>query len=162
MSPRPTPLCTFFFLTGALNPHVYDGDDRATPALAQSRAACGGIGRGSGGIAGAFVSFEKELAFNSDDLAALVHHALRSLHSARDVSDDIINAALRDLSSMSTDDATRLPDDSLGAAVARIVEAAPLPAIASAADYAHAHAFLRALFSHTATMEAIAGDGAVR
>jgi len=141
----------------------------------------GGMGRGGGGVRGGFLALVPEargsLIFNTDELAAVTHRALHALYHGRAAAAAVV--APHVLGALPDDARTspctsleegsgelRMGDLGVGGAesgalltVQQLVDAAPVPALAAAADFASAHAFLRTLFGHEAAMTAVQADG---
>jgi len=127
---------------------------------------CGGFGRGAGGIEGGFLSMvhgSGNFKYNSDDLAAATHEALRSLYLSRERVEAII--APHSLLLSDTDNENDWEDSSTPMAqplsLIQIIDACSLSDLGCVYRFAESHSFLRALFGHEQAIAALSTDGEV-
>ena len=123
---------------------------------------CGGLGRGAGGIKGGFLSMANgsgNFKYNSDDLAAATHEALRSLYLSR----ERVEAIIAPHSLLVTGEDADWEDSNTPMAqplsLIQIVDACSLSDLGCVYRFAESHAFLRSLFGHEQAIAALATDG---
>jgi hypothetical protein len=169
----PPPPSKYQHVDGPMPGHHHHHSHRMSPALAApvsqpTAQQCGGLGRGGGGIRGGYLSMvagSGNLRYNSDDLAAILHEALRTLHNYRARVVRIISPhRLASEGGGGAESAPAIASDAAASSgrplsLLQIVDACPLSDLGYVAQFADAHTFVRSLFGHEEALAALASDG---